>query len=81
MKIFCGKCGKAIEGTAGICYYCRSRYTITAANLPCLRCAAIDQRMEDVEGIKIAIKDAAEKAHHHHALDAAARAVIQYLRD
>ena len=44
--MYCGKCGKKIEGTAGICYYCQTRYTITAANLPCPSCAAKDAELE-----------------------------------
>ena len=51
--MYCGRCGKKIEGTAGICYYCQTRYTITAANLPCPSCAAKDAELkrlrEDVE--------------------------------
>jgi hypothetical protein len=47
--MYCGRCGKKIEGTAGICYYCQTRYTITAANLPCPSCAALRARIEVLE--------------------------------
>ena len=47
----CSKCGKKIEGTAGICYYCQTRYTITAANLPCPSCGALRARIEVLEKV------------------------------
>jgi len=53
--MYCGKCGKKIESTAGVCYSCTSDPVFDGPVFPCPQCARID----DTSGLARVIEDAA----------------------
>jgi len=55
--MYCGKCGKKIESTAGVCYSCDgNRFTTVTLGeipIPCPSCALKDARIKELTNLAI----------------------------
>jgi hypothetical protein len=44
--MYCGKCGKKIESTAGVCYSCASDPVFYGPVFPCPQCARFREKLD-----------------------------------
>ena len=47
--MYCSKCGRKIESTTGVCYYCTSDPVFHGPVFPCVECATLRSRINSTE--------------------------------